>query len=147
MLKVVNDLKWFCSICLLENQNGSLDLTGLASFVTSYHLNRLFKKKKIDKKECPKQTEKVQKISLLNVQRAQNVCILLPRVKYPAEIIKQKLVELEFEAFSVEDIQRIEQIIPTAEEDEKFKVYFQSGKNLRGRQFSCWLIINGHNDD
>jgi diaphanous 1 len=61
--------------------------------------------------------------TLLDFNRANNIAIMLARIKMPYSEIKDAILELDDEKLSVENLRSIRQYIPTSEEIELVKEY------------------------
>ncbi|KAF8820350.1 formin FRM2, partial [Cardiosporidium cionae] len=84
---------------------------------------RLFTRKQNPKSAIMMGKQNIQadkKMKILNVQRAQNVAIILSRLRHPVETFVEKLISFDYSDISIEELEKLPSVLPTAEERSKF---------------------------
>lgn len=73
---------------------------------------------------------KKQKVSLINMKRAQNAGIALARIRYPYETLRVKIMDMDGEHITTDQLRSLEEFLPTAEEEGQVAAYKGDLKDL-----------------
>ena len=80
-------------------------------------------------RKAPLEAKKV-KVSLINMKRAQNAGIALARIRYPYPALRQKIMDMDGEGLTTDQLRSLEEFLPTAEEEGQVTAFKGDEKEL-----------------